>query len=158
MAAEAAPCQREAMSDANAIHYDVWDPAGVDATDRPSLAGGTGDTVDAAGLLSAGLAQPETGMLFLGIGDAGSLVAHDVQPDPANELAGGAPSIAFVELPAFLSQSDPMSAGGWFPGPSVTGGAIADVAFAAVHVSGAAMAPDDAQPGDAFGLIGPISN
>src|SRR6185437_13257534 len=87
-------CQRGIMSDSNAIHYDVWNPAGVDVTDRPSLTGAASDTVDAAGLLSSGIAQPESGMLFLAISDAGALAAQDIQSAWANEPeGGGAPSI-----------------------------------------------------------------
>lgn len=146
------------MSDSNAIHYDVWNPAGVDATDRSSVTGAASDTVDAAGLLSSGLAQPESGMLFLAISDAGSLAAQDIQAGWANDAGagGGAPSIDFVELPAFLSRSDPANAGGWFAGPSVAGGSVPDIAFAAGHVSGAAMGPDDSQSGDGLGFVGAI--
>ena len=143
------------MSDSNAIHYDVWNPVGVDITDRPSLAGAGNDTVDAAGLVSAGIAQPESGMLFLAISDAGSLATEDIQAAWANGGVGGsaALSIDFVEMPAFLQQSDPANAGGWFPGPSVAGAALTDVPFAAGHVSGAAMGPDDTQSGDGLGFV-----
>ncbi|HXT81100.1 MAG TPA: hypothetical protein VN702_16160 [Acetobacteraceae bacterium] len=147
------------MSDSNAIHYDVWNPAGVDVTDRPSLTGAASDTVDAAGLLSSGIAQPESGMLFLAISDAGALAAQDIQSAWANEPeGGGAPSIDFVDLPAFLSQSDPANAGGWFPGPSVAGGSMPNVAFAAGHVSGAAMGPYDSQAGDGPGFLAAIQS
>jgi hypothetical protein len=141
------------MSDTNAIHYDVWNPAGVDVAEQSSVAGGASDTVDAAGLLSAGVAQPGTSMLFLAISDSGSLAAEDIQAAWAHEAEGGGePSIDFVELPAFLSQSDPANAGGWFPGPSVVGGSMPAIAYAAGHVSGAAMGPDDSQSGDGPGF------